>query len=156
MCQHWCDYESRCTCEVDPLYTFEGIIVQVHSYPISCEPRDCTFRIRIWYRKGSEPALKNVKVPDFDELYDISISAAEDPRDLERMYGKILREHPIVSGHITESGSKKSGIRPTSSYLLEFQRRVNEILSLSSTTDRMPVENDHLTKRNKGFSHARP
>ena len=144
----------KCECEIQypHLCKYTGVTVQVREQPIKHKPSDVTFQIRIWTRVGIETECIPELFIDSDIVAEFCISPTEDPIDLERRYGDILRLYDVTK--VKSIDYSFSAPSSKEHYIKEFKQRINNILSLSSSTERIAMENGHFARREKGYSHS--
>lgn len=86
---------------------------------------------------------------DSDLVAEFSISPSEDPIDLERRYGAILRQYDVISEIKPLDNAGFSAPTRKSHYIDEFKKRI-----MTTGDERSPMDNDHINRRKKGHSHA--
>lgn len=136
-----------------------GVTVQVQGQPVNYEPNDATYRIRIWkqiHNVYHHSDLVPVLVPDMftdeDMAVEFSISPTEDPIDLERRYGAILKKYDVTKIESVVDQPFRAP-KKRQSYIDNFVSRIQSIID-SSQRERDPMENGHVTRRHKGYSHC--
>lgn len=156
-------------------YDYHGIIVYVNGNPISQIPSEATYRIQYWKIASNHRISRGaLDLNDEHPVIDFSISGKENPRDLEIMYGKLLRMNVKYKyftrdigddrgallhnalDHITlhPSGGRNVAIKPLSSYLKGLTILVQEILDQEGLPEREPMTVAHISQRKKGYSHV--
>ena len=150
---------------------YHGITIQINGSPVKTMPNDSTYRVRIWHSlthpnedperfkrchryliPRSKQELDPVDFTDKHFIVEFSISPTEDPIDLEKRYGEILRKYMVDEEHFEPTLTNFSAPVSRDSYLKNFHLRVGQILA-SQKEERVPMENGHFAPRKKGHSH---
>jgi hypothetical protein len=134
---------------------YVGVTVQIMGSPVKFEPNDATYKIRIWHNKPSY-LHENYKITpeDFEDehlISEFSISPTEDPVDLERRYGDILRKYDVTTIEPVEQLFNAPYRRQA--YIDRFEVIINNIVN-TDAKERAPMENNHIRQRKKGHSHV--
>lgn len=145
---------------------YSCIIVYVNGNPINTMPSESTYRIQYW--KVKTKSLKSLDLNDYNPIMDFSVSGRENPRDLEIMYGKLLRNNISIYKiyekcfrklldriEIRSTGGKNVAVKPLKSYLKGLTTLVDQILAQEGLPERDPMDVEHISQRKKGYSHVR-
>lgn len=135
---------------------YKGVTVQVHGSPITVNPKDATYRVRIWELTAPENECTAALFTDEDMIVEFSISPTEDPIDVERRYGMFFRKYDVLNVNTVEYNF--SAPKNKQKYIEQFLARIRTMLKVckNGPAERvaMDPDNGHISQRIKGFSHA--